>query len=185
VAVPLGLFALRGVYPCYYAWMAYIPVCIGLCSTLSARPSHLPGAARNILAPALLGMACVAGLPLVSVVAAVEWADRDCTRIERLVDAELRPADRVYCDAAAYYAVKARAPADVGFRRLREMTPRQRSQISVLVIDPAKLEIVRGHLGGRWQACSEPLRPSRPPLLGTESEYFLDRYSLQVFRRQR
>ena len=132
--------------------MAYIPVCIGLCSALAERPPLLrPGFQRAVVA-ALLMVTCLVGLPFVLGLTAMDWADRDYRCVEALVQAHVHPDDHVYCDGAAYYAVKQRASVETGFRHLATMAPRQKDRVSVLVIEPARLEPVQRAIGGRWRA---------------------------------
>jgi len=184
VGMPILLYAMRGQYPCYYAWMTYVPVCICLCSALASGPPVLPVDVGRIKAPALLGPACLVGLPLVLAMTAVQWNDRDYRRIEDLVQRELQPNDIVYCDGAAYYAVKEKARVETGQRHLQAMKPWQKARISALVIDPAQLETVRQIVGGQWRPCGQPLQPSPTTPWKIRSEYFFDQYKLQVFRRQ-
>jgi len=183
VAMPLVLYAARGQYPCYYAWMTYIPICICLCSTLATHPTLKPVAVWRVTVPVLLGLACVVGLPLVLGLTALQWNDRDYRRVEELVQGKLRPDDFVYCDGAAYYAVKKRAQVETGRRHLLAMTAGQKAGISALVIDPAALETVRRIIGGRWHPCTEPLQASQALPWRIRSEYFFDQYALQLFRR--
>ncbi len=104
MGLPLLLYALRGEYPCYYSWMAYLPLCIGTCSALSTS-TNITG--RRRVAPAvLLGPACLFGLPLVVGLTAWQWHDRDYTRVEEFAKQYVTPDDYVYCDGAAYYALK-------------------------------------------------------------------------------
>ena len=191
LGIPLAMLLLRGVYPAYYVWMTYIPVCVCLCSALAARPPVVQPAFARFVAPALMAMACLAGLPSVVGLTLWQWNDRDYSRVEQLVHAHVRPGDCVYDEGAAYYAIKQRAAfprvevdVEVGFRRLGTMTPQQKARVSVLVIDPKQLEMVQRRIGGQWRPCSEVLRPSRTALLGMEAEYFLNAYTLQVFRRE-
>ena len=184
LGIPLGMLLLRGVYPAYYAWMTYIPVCICLCAALASRPPVVPPRFSRLCVPVLLTAACLAGLPSVVGLTLWQWDDRDYDRVEQLVAGHIRPGDRVYDEGAAYYAVKPRADVEVGFRRLGTMTRQQKDRVSVLVIDPRQAEAMQRAMGGQWQPCSDVLQPSRPSWLKMESEYFLSAYRLQVFRRR-
>jgi len=184
VLMPIVLYGARGQYPCYYSWMAYVPVCVCLCTVLATRVPSLPRVADRVVVPALLTLSCLVGLPLLTGMTVAQWEDRDYRQVENLVREELGSGDVVYCDGAAYYAVKQQAAFDVGHRRLLAMTPRQKARLSALVIDPRTIDAVRPLVGGRWQPCGQPLEPSHPPLFGVESEYFFSAYRLQVFRRR-
>ena len=184
IGLPAAMLLLRGVYPAYYVWMTYIPVCICLCSALSAQPPVVPRSFSRLCVPALLTAACMAGLPSVVGLTLWQWNDRDYRHVEQLVHEHVKPGDCVYDEGAAYYAVKPRAEVQAGFRRLGTMTPQQKDRASVLVIDPGQLQGVQHSMGGQWQPASNVLRPSRGPWLGMESEYFLNAYTLQVFRRK-
>ncbi len=179
IGLPLLLYALRGEYPCYYSWMAYIPLCIGTCSALSTLP--MPTFHRRVALPLLLGPACLLGLPLVVGLTVWQWHDRDYARVEEFAKQYITPDDYVYCDGAAYYALKTHTSLETGRHHLRGMSPQQKTRLTALVIRPDQLPSVSKAVGGTWVPVSEALLPTRGSRL--RSEYFLDAYCMQVFRR--
>ena len=183
LAIPAGVAA-AGVYPLYYGWMGYIPVCVCLCSALDARGAALPAVLRRRVVPALLGLACLAGLPLVLLLTVVEWKDRDYRLVENLVREHVRRSDCVYHDGAAFFALQTQVPAAMGYLYLRAMTPEEKQQVSVMVIRPERFAATSRSLGGRWRPCGEPLVPSRGPLLGLDTDFFFRKHRLQVYRRE-
>ncbi|MBN2477076.1 MAG: hypothetical protein JXB62_20885 [Pirellulales bacterium] len=184
LAIPSILYLLRGQYPCYYAWMAYLPACVCLCSELAARRPRLTPMGGLVMPSLLLVLAGLVGLPFVTGLTLLQWTDRDYRNVEGLVEGRLGPDDVVYCDGAAYYAAKKRASVETGRRHLAAMTPRQKAGISAVVVDPAAMGTIQEMLGGQWEPCGEALRPARPLAWQVRSEYFLDQYALQVFRRR-
>ena len=183
VAIPAAIFLL-GVYPIYYAWMGYIPVGICLCSAMATSQDVLSARFRRVAFPAVIGLACFFGPPMILGICAVNWKDRDYRRVEEFVRSHLRDDDRVIHDGAAFYAVKTKVAAVTGRHYRKAMTPEEKDQISVLFIDPCWLEAYRKDLGGRWTECREPLAPSRPPLPGLlGSALMVRQYNLHVYRR--
>jgi len=181
--IPLSINLLRKTYPCYYGWMAYIPVSVTLCAALAARPP-LPRLIGKVAMPMLVGLACLAGLPVVTVLTLLEWDQRDYRHVEQLIQRHVRPEDVVFCEGAAYYALKLRNPLLTGLRRLWSASPEEAARINVLVMNPSRFELAQKSVGGQWRACESPPLLSQAPRLGIETEYFLDRYRLCVYRRQ-
>ena len=90
----------------------------------------------------------------------------------------------MYHDGSSYFAVKGRATSVAGWRRLAVMSADDKARVNVLVVRPGTAaQSAQRRIGGRWEPCSRPLCPARPPLCGVPSEYFLDKYHLQVYRR--
>lgn len=181
LGVPVVLHVLRGVYPAYYSWMAYLPMCVGLSASLASDVRPATGLRRwargsLVAAPALVG------LPLVTLMTAWQWPQRDYGQVESLVAEVVAPGDCVYHDGACFFALTGRVPAMAGGRRLHTLTPADKDRVTLIVAPPVHATHAQEVLGGRWQRCSVGLGPSGPGGKWT-SEYFLQRYELSVYRR--
>jgi hypothetical protein len=138
----------------------------------------------------LVTLACLLGLPLQLALAAYDWGDRAYPPVERMVAAQIRPEDRVYCDYGAYFAAKAQAAVVYTPRYLHRLTARDREQLSALIIAPDDLEQVAAAFGGAWSPIGRGVRPRRGTLfadvLGRPLGFgnLTRKYDLQVYRRR-
>jgi hypothetical protein len=96
VVLPLAVELLY-MYRIYYGWMTAIPLLIVLASFRGSRCATIA-----------LVVVIAAGLPARILLTAVEWRSRNYAPVEALAARNIRPADSVYADFAAYYAVRSR-----------------------------------------------------------------------------
>jgi len=184
--VPTGML-LAGKFPTYYSWMVYVPlvVCVSSSLALIKKPSKV----RSVVI-GLLMLACLAGLPLQLAISAYDWEDRDHGPVEHMVEANLAAYDWVYCDYAAYYAVKKRVKKVFLPNSLNWLSPHQKEKISALVIAPQKLEGVTKNIGGRWNPVGEGVELKKGSLfedilgLRTDLGLFGKKYHLRIYRRE-
>jgi MFS family permease len=147
VLVPLGLHFL-GKYPVYYTWMVYIPLVISVAYATAILPSQLRFP-RQLAYAAITG-AVVVGFPARLAVTAMQWQKRSYSAVERFAAETVAPADHVFCDFQAYYAVKQRAATIFLPTASQAMSPQEKSRITLLVIAPSSYATVSATLGGRW-----------------------------------
>jgi hypothetical protein len=157
IALPCAM-GFVGRYPCYYSWMAFIPMAAALASAFEKpRPGRLVyGAALGL---ALL--ACGIGLPARLVVVWVEWDLRDAGKVHKFVTSHLRPTDQVFSIYEGYYAAKASAagvilPPYIGESFAPDAPPGaitqdERERINVLILKPDCVESSLRFFGGEWQ----------------------------------
>jgi len=183
VLVPLAMF-FAGRYPIYYSWMAFLPATVAAVAAWDTLlRSHQHAAIRRASA-ALLVLACLVGLPLRLTLTALEWNQRSYAPVEQLVQRNVTSTDYAYCDPAAYYPTKRIAALTFVGTYAPMMSPREKSQVSVLIIDPANFDAVQQTVGGDWRDTGQRLPPiTQPNLFGLRGQVGAKLYSLAIYRR--
>jgi hypothetical protein len=185
VVIPIGMVA-AGKFPTYYSWMAYVPLAVGVCSSLG---SLLPHASRGGAVWALLVSACLLGLPLQLGLSAYDWEDRGYGRVEAMVEESVQPEDWAFTQYGAYYPARRKAAMVFLPHSLYRLTPRERERLTLLILAPDERERVIEWVGGEWGSLGAGIRPRKgtlfEDLLGRPLRFGnLDRkYELQAFRR--
>jgi hypothetical protein len=182
--IPLTLM-LFGKFPTYYAWMAYLPLTVGV---LSAYPVNAEPRWRKQLFLASIAAVCLVGLPFQLALATYTRADRDYGSVRRALEQTIRPDDSVYCDYEAYYVAVGRAREVIGPMHLDTITASERSRLSLVIVDPDTEGPVLTALGGHWQ----PVGPAIEPSTVTKGVLVRDLpfglfnkiYRLQAYRRE-
>jgi hypothetical protein len=175
-----------GKFPTYYAWMAYLPLAVGVAGALSSGETG-SGAARAATGLALA--ACVAGLPFQLAYASYDRGDRNHGEVAASIGPLIEPDDRVYCDYGAYYVARSRARLVFTAHALAGLTEADRRSISVMVVDPAGASEVQAALGGKWRKVGPEVAPEQRTLIEdlagmTVNFGIFDRkYRLQAYRR--
>jgi len=183
ISLTLMLF---GKFPTYYAWMAYLPLAVGV---LSAYPVNREPRWRKQLFLASVVAVCLVGLPFQMALAMFTRADRDYESVRRTLAQTIRPDDSVYCDYAAYYVAVGRAHEVIGPMHLDTITASERSRLSLVIIDPDSEEPVLTALGGHWHAVGPAIEPSTQTwtkgVLVRDLRFglFDKTYRLRVYRR--
>jgi hypothetical protein len=184
--IPLLMF-LVGHYPVYYSWMSFVPVAVVAAALWDRVLRDDPRRLVRGLSVAMLMLACLIGLPLRLALLSLEWKQRDYAPVERFVEENVRPGERVYCDYAPYYPVKRMAEWTFTKWYLQVISAEEANRISVLVINPEYLDEVQQALGGQWKATGAVLTPSPPPdiqvLRKVRSRVGAKLYSLAIYRR--
>lgn len=180
ILVPLVMFV-AGKFATYYSWMALIPLAIGICSALSSIKFNWKNSLHS-LAISFIIFACLIGFPFQAAVAFSDWGARDHEVVESLVAKNVKSSDWVYCDFAAYFAVKTKAEIAFSPFYLGLLTPEEKSKISVLIIDPNRLQEITEQVGGKWSSSSEEIKSSKKKN-GVNSTILFNTYHLQIFRR--
>jgi len=194
VLFPVVMYIL-GRFPTYNAWMAVIPLVLGLFS----RPDldTWSDQTTRILIGTLLMLVCLSGLPLQLAVAVFFWKERDYARVEELVDRNVGATDWVFCDAQAYYAAKRRAATvfTSSYHRHEDpqFSPEEKERITVLIIPPKVLESTTRRLGGVWTSNGDRIAPPRKEFLFFSkrltrqlglARQLINNYNIQVYIRK-
>ncbi len=183
ISLTLILFAK---FPTYYAWMAYLPLTIGV---LSAYPVNVEPRWHKQLFLASVVAVCLVGLPFQLALAMYSRADRDYGSVRRALEQTIRPDDSVYCDYAAYYVAVGRAREVIGPKHLDTITTSERSRLSLVIVDPDSEGPVLRALGGHWQPVGPAIEPSTQmltkgvPVRDLQFGLFNKTYRLRAYRR--
>ncbi|MGG6294654.1 hypothetical protein ACQ4M4_09530 [Leptolyngbya sp. AN02str] len=175
LAVPLVMGLLRN-YPEYYAWMAIIPLSIGIGSTLAGFQHSLLRRSGSLVVVILLLASGVPGLPRYLVPSLWHWQDRNYERVEQFVQAHISPQEFVYSDFAPYYAIRKRVETVLFPTYLDVMTDEEKSEVSTLILDLGQRHEnyqnigLFDRLGGDWYETNAVLNTSQ--------------FELRIFRRQ-
>ena len=185
VVIPLTLM-LFGKFPTYYAWMAYLPLAVGV---LSAYPMSGEPRWRKQLFLASVVAVCLVGLPFQLALAVYTRAEHDYEPVRRALEQTIRPDDSVYCDYAAYYVAIGRAREVIGPMHLDTITAAERLRLSLALVDPDSEGPVLMALGGHWQRVDLAIEPSTQILAkgvlvpGLRFGLFDKTYRLHAYRR--
>jgi hypothetical protein len=156
VIIPVGVFA-AGVYPIYYSWMSFIPLAICIFCELDCKGDSLLRMER-FGAIAMISLAAVVGLPLLTVLNLTDLQAKDLSEVEMLANRCVTSGDKVWTIPGPYYAVRKRTPFVLSG-----------------MYHPTH--------GGRWEPCGSGITSARPTILGGDSSVMLRRYEMHVFRR--
>lgn len=174
LVVPLAMGLFRN-YPDYYTWMATIPLCLGVASSL---PSKAIGSSRNLVTVfvfSLLVAAMLVGLPrrLLPVVQHLQASRYGV--VEDFVQSHVKPEDKVFSDFGPYYAIK----KQVGFvlfpTYLGLMSQAEKDQLDTLLLDTKQFHHhykdidLFSRIDGEWYETGETLETPQ--------------YNLKIFRR--
>jgi hypothetical protein len=154
ISLTLMLF---GKFPTYYAWMAYLPLAVGV---LCAYPVNGEPRWHRQLFVASVVAVCLVGLPFQLALAIYTRADHDYEPVRRALEQTIRPDDSVYCDYAAYYVAVGRAREVIGPMHLDTITTSERSRLSLVIVDPDSEGPVLTTLGGHWQPVGPEIESS-------------------------
>ena len=187
LVIPIGMMS-ASCYPIYYSWMAFLPVTIAICAELgSGSRAELEQASTVSLLNRLkipivsfLLLICLIGYPLKLTQLLIDWRALDYSRVEALVDRNVKSSDWVLCHEASYYAAKQKAAGVIGTPYLRVISPQDAAKVSVLIINPESDWKIISKLGGRWNLSGETLRLKSTKLFGSERTLV----KLKVYRRK-
>jgi hypothetical protein len=172
-----------GKFPTYYGWMAYGPLCLCLCATLST--TRLPADLARANA-CLLAVAPLLGAGLLTAITLCDWRDRDYEDVKSLMRQHIQRGDWVYADHAAYYAAKPLAERVFMPVYLPAMLEAEKVRVTALVIAPQNLAEATNTLGGHWVSTGARHAPRWTGPFGTNWKYgylSMANYELEVFRR--
>jgi hypothetical protein len=173
VSIPI-VFGILREFPAYYSWMAFIPLCICLCSAIDELSKNTkPGTTWLLILIVLIAVG-IPGYPYKLYRTLRDWDNRDYTLVERFIDENIMKDDRVYSDFGPYYAIKRKANEVYLPTYLDVITPKERDCINVLVRNDSEkkvsLEKAISIIGGEWYSINQSLN--------------LTYYNLKIFRRK-
>jgi MFS family permease len=178
--IPIGMFLL-GKFPTYYSWMAYIPIVIVLCGTLS-EVSFRSKPAAVAVATTCIFLGLLMGAPLQMGSAIYYWHDRQVAPVESLISRNVGPKDWVYTDYSAYFAVRKHTHyVFIPF----VIPPQYRDKISVMVLPPGDFEkFAHSIIGGEWHDTGDSIFSPGHDLVRRNFAGLLQRRNdLKVYRR--
>jgi hypothetical protein len=182
VVVPVTLFGLAKI-PIYYAWMTYLPMLLCLAAALD-RPLALEGRWRS--AATLWGVfaygVCVVTPVLFTIVAFLQWHQRDPRRIDAAIAAVVRPDDRAFIEPPAFYACAGRIAAI--YDDHYAFSEDEARAVTVLIVDPGHAGEYQKKLGGRWtDTGAELVTRDEPPQFPLITYILLPTPNFRVYRR--
>ena len=181
MVIPIGLFLINK-FPIYYSWMVFIPLSIAVCSVVE-RPTQFPKIFYGLIAIGLF-FVCIMGLPYRVVVVAADSNANDYSVVDNFVDQNISSQDWVYCQYAAYYAVKEKAAKtyveDWSFSANVPL-PEEVARINVIISSPTDYPRMAKGLGGQWQDTGQELITMPKGFFGAASGDY--NYDLRVYKR--
>ena len=179
--VPVGMVAL-GKFPIYYSWMALVPMAMAACAGIFALEQPPAGWAGKA-AQSCLVLACLLGVPVQIASALYYWHDRDCDRIEAMVQREIKPNDWVYAYYSSIFAVRRVTPyVFVPFT----IPAKYRDRITVMVVSPEDFDsYAHAIVGGEWADTGDAIVDRSHDVFPNNSFAILlqRRINLRVYRR--
>lgn len=169
-----------GKFPTYYGWMTFVPLAICVCASLG---SGLSIRMRRC-AVALCVLSSIVGVGLHVLASARDWKDRDYSKVEQFVNANVRADDRAYVEPQAYYPAKTRAAATFFWTPVTPMSAAEKSSITVCIINPDRASALK-EFGAAWYRTKE-LVPGHAGLFGVDYKWgflSLPNYHLAIYRR--
>jgi hypothetical protein len=183
VVVPLFLHGV-GFFPIYYFWMAFFPLALGGCAELGPWLKLYPGYGARALAFALVGLACLPGLPAHLAIAAYEWPSRSYGPVMKLAAPYVPAHELVFSEYAAYYAAKQNGARVILPDYFPVLRAEGKTEVSVAILHDGNPIALARDFGGEWRevAAYAPARAT-PPLLGYREHLGSQEYNLKVFVR--
>ena len=182
VVVPASLFTMAQI-PIYYAWMVYLPMVLCLAAAAD-QPFTIDRRWRGVFAlwRGAVFVACVVAVPAFTLVALLQWHQRDPQRIVDAIAPQLRPDDRALIEPAAYYACLGRVAAIYG--QAYVFSEPEARAVTVLIVAPWHAEDFEKTLGGRWiDTGAELVTQDEPPQFPPITYILLPTPNLHVYRR--
>jgi hypothetical protein len=129
-----------GKYPLYYSWMSMFPLLICICwsfnNILEKSTGKIQTTIISIAFLVLLFYANLLGLPSRAQITLQQWVYNDYTKVQNFLDNKINPQDHIYADFQTFYALKSRSKRVYFPIHHVRMTPEDRDNLSLIVIDP-------------------------------------------------
>ncbi|MFY7886074.1 MAG: hypothetical protein ACOVOV_14640 [Dolichospermum sp.] len=129
-----------GKYPLYYSWMSMFPLIICICwsfnNILEKNTGKIQTTIISIAFLVLLFYANLLGLPYRAQITLQQWEYNDYTKVQNFLDNKINHEDNIYADFQAFYALKSRSKRVYFPIHHVRMTPEDRDNLSLIVIDP-------------------------------------------------
>jgi len=153
IVIPITMHV-AGHFPAYYAWMMFLPTLVCFCACLD-RLVKLPGSRAGLILASTAALLTCYGLPGHLTKAILQWKQNDPQAIARFVKSVARPSDVIYCNASYYFAAKETTPDVMTLEYRDAMSPAERDSVSLILFNPADVDVVTKWLGGRWKETGE------------------------------
>lgn len=130
-----------GKYPLYYSWMSMFPLIICICwsfnNILEKNTGKIQTTIITIAFLVLLFYANLLGLPYRAQITLEQWEKNDYTKVQNFLDNKINQEDNIYADFQTFYALKSRSKRVYFPTYHVQMTPEDRDNLSLIVIDPS------------------------------------------------
>ncbi|MDB6068428.1 MAG: hypothetical protein JWR26_4636 [Pedosphaera sp.] len=181
--VPLGLYVI-GVFPLYYFWMAFFPLALGLCAEIDHFYATNRSPMARVAVFAMVGLACLFGLPRRLVVASHEWRARSYGPVMAFAAPYVPGSKLIYSEFAAYYAAKQFAAQVVLPPYLSRLDEGEKARLSVAIIQQGDAASLARLFGGEWRDTGAALTPpTGSHLIGFRENLDSRCYNLKIFVR--
>ena len=172
-----------GKYPLYYSWMSMFPLIICICwsfnNILEKSTGKIQTTIISIAFLVLLFYANLLGLPSLAQITLQQWENNDYTKVQNFLDNKINPQDHIYADFQTFYALKSRAKRVYFPLYNGQMTPEDRDNLSLIVIDP------RASARASWNpGLAEIVGDSLPQWYDTGEQLDTGTYVMKLYRKR-
>lgn len=172
-----------GKYPLYYSWMSMFPLIICICWSFNNILEKNTGKIQTtIITIAFLGLLLYAnllGLPYLVQMTLQQWEKNDYAKVQNFLDNKINQEDNIYADFQTFYALKSRAKRVYFPLYNGQMTPEDRDNLSLIVIDP------RASARASWNpGLAEIVGDSLPQWYDTGEQLDTGTYGMKLYRKR-
>ena len=172
-----------GKYPLYYSWMLMFPLIICICwsfnNILEKNTGKIQTTIISIAFLVLLFYANLLGLPYLVQSTLKQWENNDYAKVQNFLDNKINPQDHIYADFQTFYALKSRAKRVYFPLYNGQMTPEDRDNLSLIVIDP------RASARASWNpGLAEIVGDSLPQWYDTGEQLDTGTYGMKLYRKR-
>lgn len=172
-----------GKYPLYYSWMSMFPLIICICwsfnNILEKNTGKIQTTIITIAFLVLLLYANLLGLPYLVQMTLQQWEKNDYAKVQNFLDNKINQEDNIYADFQAFYALKSRAKRVYFPLYNAQMTPEDRDNLSLIVIDP------RASARASWNpGLAEIVGDSLPQWYDTGEQLDTGTYGMKLYRKR-
>ncbi|QGZ91359.1 hypothetical protein [Microcystis aeruginosa] len=172
-----------GKYPLYYSWMSMFPLIICICwsfnNILEKNTGKIQTTIISIAFLVLLFYANLLGLPSLAQITLQQWEKNDYTKVQNFLDNKINPQDNIYADFQTFYALKSRGKRVYFPTYHVRMTPEDRDNLSLIVIDP------RDSVRVPWNpGLAEIVGDSLPQWYDTGEQLDTGTYGMKLYRKR-
>lgn len=172
-----------GKYPLYYSWMSMFSLIICICwsfnNILEKNTGKIQTTIISIAFLVLLFYANLLGLPSLAQITLQQWEKNDYTKVQNFLDNKINPQDNIYADFQTFYALKSRGKRVYFPTYHVRMTPEDRDNLSLIVIDP------RDSVRVPWNpGLAEIVGDSLPQWYDTGEQLDTGTYGMKLYRKR-
>jgi len=172
-----------GKYPLYYSWMSMFPLIICICwsfnNILEKNTGKIQTTIISIAFLVLLFYANLLGLPYLVQSTLKQWENNDYAKVQNFLDNKINPQDHIYADFQTFYALKSRSKRVYFPIHHVRMTPEDRDNLSLIVIDP------RASVRASWNpGLAEIVGDSLPQWYDTGEQLDTGTYVMKLYRKR-